>query len=1348
MSEVLNVLIIEDSEDDALLVVRALCRGQLQPNWERVQTAESVYEMLTTGSWDIVLSDYNLPGFDAPAALEIVKRLKPELPFIVISGTIGEERAVAMMRLGVNDYLMKDSLARLPEAVRREVQEAQNRVENQKTRAELSQSKATSSAIINAIPDLLMSMNRNGHYRYMGNGGGITSICPYDENAVFSVNTTLPPEMAEKRLAATSRALDTGVLQVYEQALQIDGIDCYEEVRVAPLNDDQVLIMVRDVSDRRRAENGLRDAEECYRNMFQGALVGIYQSTLSGQYLEVNPALAKIYGYDSPQILKAEINDIDQQIYVDPVARKDLLRQIQNNGSSTSFQCQVFQKDGRKIWINETGKFIMNSNGEPVYYEGFVQDITTQKESELTLRRLVTGTAAFTGEAFFPILARCLTEVLDVRHAIIAEYENNSLNPLSFWSDKARQEPYSLPLNASYCCQETLRRQFFKHAIKKTDNPTDTILHTHLNSKGFLGIALLNSDLRPIGLLCVLDDDPILDPSQQADAILQVFAARASAELEQQQTNRQLSDLAQSLEEKVAERTIALTKSNKDLHDAIQHYQETEKALRLSETGYRLARDEAEKANQAKSEFLALMSHEIRTPMNAILGLLYLTLKTPVSLVQKDYLEKSQVAAKSLLKIINDILDFSKIEAGKFELESYEFSLNKVLRQVTDMMLHKASQKHLEVLLDTHPAIPDILIGDSLRLAQIITNLTSNSLKFTDNGEVVIIVKPIKQSTTEITLRFGVRDTGIGMSKEQTQRLFEPFTQVDISAKRRYEGTGLGLSICKRLVEQMQGKIWVESQLNCGSVFWFDIVLGVGAQKFTLTLSPGSLPQSLQKLSCLVVDNNPTSQEILKHQLMAMGYQVDCAISGVEALRKIKQNEDTPYQLMIIDLWMPMMSGLELIQSIQKQANVLSSKIVLVTAYSGNDLVAQAENLGISTILQKPITANTLLLGISEAFGISQQLTCQTRFISTIRTTDFSVIKGGKVLLVEDNENNQQIAVEILGSTGLEIEVARNGQEAMDRVKMLCFDLILMDIRMPGMDGLEVTRRIRDLAREGEVASERFATVPIVAMSANALQGDREAGLAAGMNDYLTKPIDPERLYSALLRWIPRQHLERQSAVPSERMMSQKSEADLSNLPVLDCYAALKRLGGNQEIYQGVLKQFVQQHQNSTDLFRIAEQHQDWQAGGELAHSIKGISANIGAQSLANIAMNLESAFDSCQTEVILVLLPIFSQQLESVIEAIKEFGVDSESKNLLKIQKEFNEEETRALLCQLENALKADLGAVTEKIKQLRQPLQSVGLATELQAVENYFINLDMISAAQALKHIENSLRESNFSG
>ena len=209
MSRALNVLIIEDSEDDALLVVRALRRGQLKPNWERVQTAESVYEMLTTGSWDIVLSDYNLPGFDAPAALEIVKRLKPELPFIVISGTIGEERAVAMMRLGVNDYLMKDSLARLPEAVRREVQEAQNRVENQKTRAALSQSKATSSAIINAIPDLLMSMDRSGHYRYMGNGAGINSICPYDENAVFSVNKTMPPEMAEKRLAAASRSLDT-----------------------------------------------------------------------------------------------------------------------------------------------------------------------------------------------------------------------------------------------------------------------------------------------------------------------------------------------------------------------------------------------------------------------------------------------------------------------------------------------------------------------------------------------------------------------------------------------------------------------------------------------------------------------------------------------------------------------------------------------------------------------------------------------------------------------------------------------------------------------------------------------------------------------------------------------------------------------------------------------------------------------------------------------------------------------------------------------------------------------------------------------------------------------------------
>jgi PAS domain S-box-containing protein len=671
-----------------------------------------------------------------------------------------------------------------------------------------------------------------------------------------------------------------------------------------------------------------------------------------------------------------------------------------------------------------------------------------------------------------------------------------------------------------------------------------------------------------------------------------------------------------------------------------------------------LAKQIADDANQAKSEFLANMSHELRTPMNVVIGMSQLLAQTELSTKQLNYAEKISLSAKSLISIINDILDFSKVELGKLVLEQIDFSLEVIVQNIADMFVHRAGEKGIELLYSISPDVPLKLVGDSLRINQILVNLISNALKFTHQGEIIIRIDKIAETQQHVSLQFEVADTGIGMSQAQQAHIFDAFTQADSSTTRNYGGSGLGLAITKRLVELMGGKIWLESREGLGSTFTFTIVLERQDHEFI------SLPadvELLRGLKTLIVDDNASSRDIIQGMLEAITFDATQSSSGREAIAKLQSATSEPFQLVLMDWKMPGMDGVDAARYIKTQLKLpVTPKIIIISAYGQEAFFHQIGESYIDAFLLKPLSRALFIETVAKLFGLGiskaeKQLPEQAQLLRDYKTR----LRSARILLVEDNEINQEVAREILQVADIDVSTAFNGQEAIEMLRNQQYDAVLMDVQMPVMDGYQATKQIRQTLK--------LSSLPIIAMTANAVSGDRERSIATGMNDYISKPFDMMDLFATLVRWVPPQQtgVDEQDSAYLEREEDQSethAPSELDRLreafvgqPGARVDEGLSRVNNNLPLYKRLLKQFLDSQSQVSQAIREAYQASQQEEAVRFAHSLVGVASNLGFTALSAMARTLEASLrqPGAEPEQIDQLIEQLDEALEQILASI-----------------------------------------------------------------------------------------------
>jgi PAS domain S-box-containing protein len=1006
----------------------------------------------------------------------------------------------------------------------------------------------------------------------------------------------------------------------------------------------------RDITARKTAEEARQESEQRYSMLFERNMAGVFRTTVDGRIIDCNQAMANIMGYESPQEAP-DHNALD--VYYSAGDRAQFLEKLKTEGRVTNYEMKLRRKDGSPAWLIGNISLIPHgAQGLPVV-EGTLIDITTRKLAEAENARLALVVNS-SDDAIFST----------TREGIIATWNAGAESAYGYTAEEIKGKHLSTLIpedrrGAVAGNQERLYRgeailHYESEHMRKDGSGFQVMLTLSpiKDAAGFVtGVSAISRDItaHKRAEQALRESEEELAAAQRIAHVgswhwnIQTDAAHWSDESfrifglpagqmddhshvflnlvhpeDRMRVERALTEaldgnaeydiiyrlrLANGTEKVIhAQGEVLRDKAGKPLSMRGINHDITEQ--KRAEMELQRAKEAAETANRAKSEFVANMSHEIRTPMNGIMGMTELALDTPLNSDQREYLTMVKDSADSLLALINDILDFSKIEAGKMSLDPIEFNLNDVLANTLRSLSVRASQKGLDIAWGENSGVPERVIGDAGRLRQVIVNLVGNAIKFTEQGEVAVGVEVDSQEGESLVLHFTVRDTGIGIAPEAQERIFEAFTQADSSMNRKYGGTGLGLTISSRLVQMMGGKIWLESNLGEGTTFHFTARLSQanGAAQESLPTDVFKL----RDLPVLVVDDNFTNRRILDGMLKRWSMRPETVSSGQEGLAALERaaSAGSPFPLILLDVQMPEMDGFTFAGRIRQNPKLAGSTIVMLTSAGQRGDAARCRELGIAAYLTKPIRQSELLEAILATLGKSSEVgpaTVVTRH--TLRENRRSF----HILLAEDNTVNQCLAVRLLEKLGHVVTVAADGSEALDLVKKDRFDLVLMDIQMPKMNGFQTTAEIR---KEEESSGEHL---PIIAMTAHAMEGDRARCLDAGMDGYVAKPIRFEDLTDAI-----------ESLGQSPEVSGMPTTAAPGQPEPIDAAVALARVEGDVGLLQEMVALFLEELPDQLSNIHEAVMMIDANALERAAHKLKGSVGNFAAQPAIEATLRLE----------------------------------------------------------------------------------------------------------------------------
>ena len=1159
-SEKARILIVDDEPHICRLIARYLT----SEGYECVEavSGETALKKLLADRFHMVISDIMMPGMSGIDLLRIINSRFPDVAVIMVTALDDRKTATQALEIGAFGYIVK----------------------------------------------------------------------PFDKNEVL-INADNALE--RRRLTLLSRQ--------YERALE-------EEVQ-------------EKVKDALRRQVCLEVTEGRYRDLFSGIRDAIIIVSRNGKIVECNSAFLELFGYHPEDISHLDITEL----YADPSERSKFQKEIEERGFVSDFEWRSKRKDGTERLCLFSSTVWKDGDGTILGYQSIIRDITEKREadkalmeSERKFRELCAETKRV--EQSYRSLLGCSPDAIVIYDSKgTPTYLNDSFTQMFGWTLpelQGKQIPFipdSEQLTTETAVQRVMSQGSTGSGVETRRLTRDgRTLDISLSASGYFDDA---GEFE--GMLVILRD---VTAQRNSENELEAAHERASLEA------RKLRSMIEGMEEGVivANAEDIVTEVNRWFlqkvganRDSIvgksmwEFHPETDVALRVralidgfrsgtrretwtvnrplldmhvslrvqpifDEETYRgvilnvidvtdeaKARIDAEQANRAKSEFLANMSHEIRTPMNGIIGMTELALSTALSAEQRDYLESVKVSADALLGLINDILDFSKMEAGKFELITSDFSLQDCIGNTMNTLALQAHLKGLELTYHIPVDVPDTVVGDPGRLRQIFVNLVGNAIKFTSEGEVVIRVEVEQETDQEATLHFSVSDTGIGIAPDKQERVFSAFEQADGSTTREFGGTGLGLTISHHLVELMDGRIWLESELDRGSTFHFTARFGLARQ-----LSHESAHRKKEEvygLRVLVVDDNATNRRILEETLVNWGMLPTTVENGPAALETIQDatRMKTPFDLALIDYMMPRMDGFELAQRINQDPELALDKIVMLTSGGERGDASRCKELGIAAYLMKPVKQSDLFDAIIMILENTSTDTRQPRLVT--RHTIREAKKRLHILLAEDNAINQKVAVRLLEKMGHLVSVAQNGKEALKALENEAFHLILMDVQMPEIDGLEATRLIRNQEKN------RGEHVPIIAMTAHAMVGDKERCLDAGMDGYVSKPINAEELFEVIGK-LMEEETKSGDGTPDSKLVGY----------ILDEEELFARVGGDTDLLDELFGLFQEDYPALVSRLREAVEKGDWTGMREAAHTMKGSVANFAANTAVELAQKLE----------------------------------------------------------------------------------------------------------------------------